>query len=77
MNKLKIDTPVVGLKSSTEYKDLCSYLETYEKWAAELDKVCEEGDVENLEEMLKKGKIINISHEQKTIIKRSLIGIYS
>ena len=75
--KLKADIPIESVKTSAEYLQLSEYLEKYEKWANKLETVCEEGNVENLEEMYIMARDISIGYEQHVLIKRSLIGIYS
>ena len=77
LSRLKIDLPAIYLKNSKEFLQLSDYLEKYESWALRLEKICEEGNVENLEEMYKETKEISVGYEQKLIIKRSLVGIYS
>lgn len=77
LSKLKLDLPSQDLKTTSEYKQLQNYLEKYEKWASELDQICEEGNIESLENIYKSGRDVSIPSDQKNLIKRSLIGIYS
>lgn len=76
LKQLKIEVPG-QCKNSAEFTEVQNSLEKYEEWANELEKVCEDGNVENLEEIYKASKNLIISHEQRTLIKRSLFSIYS
>lgn len=77
LSKLKAELPVISLKSTSEYLALSDCLEKYEKWAVDLENICEEGNVKNLEDMYRSAREITIGNEQRVLIKRSLIGIYS
>lgn len=77
LTQLKIDLPSTVLKVSNEFTKLTAYLEKYENWANELEKVCEEGSVESLEDLYKASHEIIVPYEKKVLIKRSLISIYS
>jgi hypothetical protein len=77
LKKLKSDLPSQTIKSSAEYQGLMKYLEGYERWSGDLEKVCDDGSLENLEDLYRASRDLAITSEQRTLIKRSIISMYS
>ena len=77
LKKLKAEIPSLAIKGTSEYQELSSYLENYEKWSNDLEKVCDDGSLETLEDLYRASKDLAITHEQRTLIKRSIISMYS
>ena len=77
LNKLKSELPSQSIKSTSEYQELLNYLNSYEKWSNDLESVCDDGTLESLEELYRASKGLSITYEQRTLIKRSIISMYS
>ena len=77
LQKLKAEIPSQSIKATNEYQELVNYLEKYEKWLSDLSDVCDDGTLESLEELYRASKDLSITHEQRTLIKRSIISMYS